>query len=487
MVRILKVFSLIIIVAVVIFTVLYLYLPGNRVKISSELIMLGDFNNDKVWNEKDRKILEGIERTPFSYDALTLFKADVNRNYRIDSEDLVILNGLFRLSDPYKAEEAAKEKGLLHPRPRELFYFLPVNEYVQSPLFTLRHGINSSLALSFLKELESLTDSNTYESQILREIYSEAIRFSLMYEKRKDSLSDVEKVYVKSKLETCENLYREKHYYDLLLNIISLVEDAETLTISSQSEFIRNILFFRDHLKDLIVSKDFTDYENGDISHKEILKIIEKHLAEDLDIKISLEKLGSPRDFKNVKNYIERAEWQKHKSSTTSNEFKKLTLFAQHDRRYLRAVSNTTPKFQDRRLEMHNLPMILLFRKALEISGSKKAAIGLLDETVRIPLGWVKGIPKEILPASIALDNFLLPGNMEDGLDKTRHWNVFGGVAIYKSPKDSLILSLKREIMDLRHEKHSPEAMKEFIRDTIANINGIYYVISIDPELTKRF
>lgn len=25
--------------------------------------------------------------------------------------------------------------------------------------------------------------------------------------------------------------------------------------------------------------------------------------------------------------------------------------------------------------------------------------------------------------------------------------------------------------------------MREFIRDTIANINGIYYVVSIDPNL----
>jgi len=128
--------------------------------------------------------------------------------------------------------------------------------------------------------------------------------------------------------------------------------------------------------------------------------------------------------------------------------------------------------------------MILLFREALKITGNdKKATVGLLDEAVRIPLGWVKTIPKTMLPSSIALENFLLPGNKEDGSDKSRHWNVFGGVAIYKSPQEALILSLKREIMDLGDHDFSKEAMQEFIRDTIANINGIYYVVSIDPNL----
>ena len=88
-----------------------------------------------------------------------------------------------------------------------------------------------------------------------------------------------------------------------------------------------------------------------------------------------------------------------------------------------------------------------------------------------------------MLPSSVALENFLLPGNKEDGLDKSRHWNVFGGVAIYKSPEESLILALKRENMDLKDQNFSAEAMQEFIRDTIANINGLYYVVSINPNL----
>jgi len=69
------------------------------------------------------------------------------------------------------------------------------------------------------------------------------------------------------------------------------------------------------------------------------------------------------------------------------------------------------------------------------------------------------------------------------GLDKSRHWNVFGGISLYKSPEESLVTALRREIKDLKDGNNSVEAMTEFIRDTIANINGIYHVVSIDPAL----
>ena len=66
--------------------------------------------------------------------------------------------------------------------------------------------------------------------------------------------------------------------------------------------------------------------------------------------------------------------------------------------------------------------------------------LDLLDESVRILIGWVKSIPKNMLANSIALENFLLSGNKEDGFDKIKHWNIFGGVVIYKSSKDSLYI-----------------------------------------------
>jgi len=128
--------------------------------------------------------------------------------------------------------------------------------------------------------------------------------------------------------------------------------------------------------------------------------------------------------------------------------------------------------------------MVLLFREALRITGGdKKRAVGLLDEAIRIPYAWIKAIPRELLPSSVALDNFLLPGNKEDGADKSRHWNVFGGICLYKSPEEALDLAVKREVQDLRSAGHSAASMREFLRDMIANLNGMYHVMSVNPDL----
>jgi hypothetical protein len=98
----------------------------------------------------------------------------------------------------------------------------------------------------------------------------------------------------------------------------------------------------------------------------------------------------------------------------------------------------------------------------------------------------VKSIPRETLPGSLALDNFLLPGNKEDGADKSRHWNVFGGICLYKSPQEALDLALKREMKDLRDDHYSEDAMREFFRDMIANLNGMYHVMTINPGLAAN-
>jgi hypothetical protein len=108
---------------------------------------------------------------------------------------------------------------------------------------------------------------------------------------------------------------------------------------------------------------------------------------------------------------------------------------------------------------------------------------GLIDEAIRIPYSWIRSIPREMLPGAVALDNFLLPGNKEDGADKSRHWNVFGGICLYKSPQEALDLALRREMKDLRDNSYSEEAMREFFRDMIANINGMYHVMTVKPGL----
>ncbi|MBC8328680.1 MAG: hypothetical protein H8E31_08035 [Planctomycetes bacterium] len=464
----------------------YCHLPTSRVKISSELIMLGDLDGDREWGAGDLSAMERCLASPFASETRLLVLLDLNRDGLVEPEDLSLLRRLCEFGDPYRAEAEAREQGQPFPRPRELFRYFPTSEYLQRPLFTLEHASRGVSPFAFLRDFEVPAAAGPYERQLLREIYDEALRFSCAWELRRAGLSEVEAAYAEEKIRAADELYQRGARFELLLHLIGLVEDAETLTTRGQSEFVRQLLPFRDSLRELLLSEDFAAFSRGEIGHQVILARVEERLKEQLQIELDVAGLEAPRDLLVAENYLDRAEWQAYKTSTKNQDFRDLVLYAQYDRRYLRAVSRTSPRHQDLALHNHNLPMELLFREALRIEGGdKKAAVGLLDEAIRIPMSWVKSIPPELLPSSLALENFLLPGNMEDGSDKSRHWNVFGGVALYKSPEESLLLSFRREADDLRAAGYAPEAMREFVRDTIANIHGIYAVVSIQPRLLE--
>jgi hypothetical protein len=459
-------------------------LPIYRVGYRSQLVMIGDFNNDHRWDKQDRDGLQSLLANPFAHKALDCARADANNDGRLDEEDIAILEQLFAVGDPYAAEAKALEAGHPFPRPRELYRYLAPQDYVNRPLWALPYTGGTNSPLDCLREDHASSDS-AYERELWLEVYNEAVRFDLAYRHRLPGLTGVELEYSRKKIDECNRLFAEGQNYDLLLALIGLVEDTETLTTHNQDRFVSKTLFLRDDLRELLASPKYSDFEAGRVPVQEILGDIERLLKKDLSIDVVLEKLGKPRDLKHLENYISRTEWQYYKSSARTEQFEELIHFAQHDRRYLRAVSRTSPKHSDMAVENHNLPMVLLFREALRITGNKKAAVGLIDESIRIPLFWVKSIPREKLPNSVALENFLLPGNKEDGADKSRHWNVFGGICLYKTPAESLDLALKREMQDLREEHYSAEGMTEFIRDTIANLNGIYYVVSMNPDLLK--
>ena len=463
----------------------YYTLPVNRINMRSRLVMLGDFNGDNKWDQADAAGLDAIAADPFSRPAEAVYKTDVNRNGLLDEEDLYFLRELYKTGDPYKARDQFAAKGGVFPYPRDFFRYVPDTEYLQHPVLALEHKAEAGSPLKFLGEAR-VKSAFGYREELLREIYSEGIRFSLAYARRAPGLLPKEKEYSGLKIGRCADLWRAGRYHELLLDLMALTEDAETLTAQGQPRFVAQSLYLRDHLRALLDSQLYKDYSAGRAAPGQVFAEIEKHLAEDMGIKADLASIAPPRDYLELKNYADRARWQYNKSASTRRDFRQLLLFAQYDRRYLRAAARTTRRLEDAQLENHNLPMVLLFRRALGIKGGDKlAAVGLLDEAVRVPFAWVKLIPREKLPASVALENFLLPGNKEDGSDKSRHWNVFGGISLYKSPEESLKLALAREVKDFR-EKPSPEAMTEFIRDTMANLNGIYYVVSINPELLAK-
>jgi hypothetical protein len=460
-------------------------IPAHRVETHSELVMLGDLDGDHRWTANDLKILDSFLQNPFAFSDSAARQIDMNQNGMIDEEDIRLLRALVASDgDPYAAEDAARSRGDLFPRPREFYRYVTLAEYHPRPLWALPYTKAADSVLKWLPKLHAPVSTSSYSEALDADIYAEAIRFDQDWRKREPQLLPTERDYASQKLARIEAFQEHGERFELLLALIDGVEDAETLTERNQPEFPLKILAFRDHLRDTLKSPVYTAFKEGKQPWQSVMKVVAGYLQTDLGLTYDFETLQPPRNLTHLENYLQRSEWQYYKSTAKEEDFRALIAFAQHDPRYLRAVSRTSRKLTDMDEENHNLPMELLFREALRIKGGdKKKAVGLLDEAIRIPFVWVKSIPRDQLPSSLALDNFLLPGNKEDGFDKSRHWNVFGGICLYKSPQESLDLALKREMQDLRDGNYSQDEMREFFRDMIADLNGIYYVMTVNPDL----
>ncbi len=460
-------------------------IPTHRIDIRSVLVMLGDLDGDNRWTAKDLATIATVLEDPFEAPSSTAWRIDMNQNGMIDEEDLGILRALVAAAgDPYAAEEEARSKHDPFPRPRELYRYVSTAEYSPRPLWTLDYPLAADSVLHWLPSLAPPVSASSYTEALAAAVYAEAVRFDQAWRKRESQLLPIEREYAARKLKHVEMLFVSGAQYELLLALMELVEDAETLTVRDQAEFPLKLLALRDHLREVLGSPLYAEFQAGKQDWQAVLKVVSGHLQADLGLTYDFETLGPPRNLTDLANYLQRAEWQYYKSSAREDDFLLLIAYAQHDPRYLRAVSRTSKKFQDPNVENHNLPMVLLLREALRIKdGDKKKAVGLLDEAIRIPYAWIKSISREALPVSLALDNFLLPGNKEDGSDKSRHWNVFGGICLYKSPQEALDLARKREIKDLRDHQYSEGAMREFLRDMTANLNGMYHVMTVNPGL----
>ena len=74
-----KIVIAVLLLAIGIFSASIMYLLTNRVRISSELIMLGDLSNDNRWDESDVRQLDEFLKNPFMHSNLKQFKTDVHR------------------------------------------------------------------------------------------------------------------------------------------------------------------------------------------------------------------------------------------------------------------------------------------------------------------------------------------------------------------------------------------------------------------------
>lgn len=457
--------------------------PIHRVETRSDLVMLGDLNVDENWSNDDLKLFELYQKDPFSAPIQIAYQMDLDQNGIIDEEDYYIIHSLVAANgNGYAAGDKEHSAGKSFPRPRELYRYVSRSEYRPRPYWGLNHSFADEIA--WVSKVARPIRTNSYKNILEAAIYNEGVRLDRAWQYRRPSLTDIERDYAVKKLGRAKSLFESGQRYDSLLLLIELTEDAETLTVKNQPEIALKFLAFRDQLRNLLNSSLFSDFEAGKKDWRAILTEVSSYIYDDFGIRYDFETLEPARNLSDLGNYVQRVEWQYYKNTRKDSDFVSLVNYAQHDNRYLRAVSQTVQKHQDVTVQNHNLPMVLLFREALRISnGDKKKAIGLIDEAVRIPFFWLKSLPSWARVDSVAQGNFLLPGNKEDGSDKSRHWNVFGGLCIYKMPQQALDLALKREMQDLRKENFSSSSMREFFRDMIANLNGMYHVLSVNPDL----
>ena len=104
-------------------------LPLYRVGSRSELVMLGDFNGNRRWDQKDREMLQSLLANPFQCRVKDCLKADLNNDGRLDAEDLMILEQLSAIGNPYETEAKAVEAGKPFTRPRELYRHVSPQAY----------------------------------------------------------------------------------------------------------------------------------------------------------------------------------------------------------------------------------------------------------------------------------------------------------------------------------------------------------------------
>jgi hypothetical protein len=478
-----KYFYALVIVPLILAGIVYAYfkfaIPTERVAAVSQLVMQGDLNDDRTWDNSDRAVLDLVVKRPWDYSDVSIARVDVNRNEAIDPEDISILQALFAADSPYELFADNPDNSTPAPRVREFFRYQPADEFVQRPAYVLDHPVVAGSPVGFLADIRKIDFDSPYLRKLSHEILDELVHFAFVYDRRKDQLSVEEQAFLERQTAILQKLRAREEYYDLLLHLILLTEAGETLSTDTQSAFVKNVRLLAEDFRRYLLSADYTAFRNGEAAWQDVFSDLDHLTASRVDIELSLESMEPARDLAEIKNYIDRAEWQLYKSKSSEEDFRRLVSYAQNDRRYLRAVSNTSERHADTTLQNHNLPMMLLFSEAMKITGhDKKSAVGLLDEAIRIPFFWVKSIPTSLRPSSVALEHFLLPGNMEDGSDKSRHWNVFGGLALYRSPQESLMLAFQREVEDVREASYESEAMTEFIRDMIANFYGIYHVAS---------
>ena len=98
---------------------------------------------------------------------------------------------------------------------------------------------------------------------------------------------------------------------------MELVEDAETLTCAGTAGVSAQVPCVSGSPARGARFATFAEFRAGRRDWRAVLKIVSGHLQTDLGLAYDFETLGPPRSLDRLENYLQRADWQYYKSTTS--------------------------------------------------------------------------------------------------------------------------------------------------------------------------
>ena len=293
-------------------------IPTHRVAVLSELVMLGDLDGDYRWTASDLEELDTIIAEPFAAAGEFVWRVDMNRK-RAPRRRRPRHHGCAgrRRRQPVRCGRCRPQREAAVSTPARTVSLraagrVPPPTAPRSALPPPRRTRRWAGSPNSAPPL----GTNRYATALEAAVYSEAIRFDQAWRKRQPTLMPIEREYAERKLLRAAALFEAGDPYELLLALMELAEDAETLTVRGQPAFSLELLALRDLMRELLGSPLYAEFESGDQDWHAVLDVLSGDLEKTVGLTYDFESLGPPRNITNLENYLQRAEWQYYKSTT---------------------------------------------------------------------------------------------------------------------------------------------------------------------------
>jgi hypothetical protein len=158
--------------------------------------------------------------------------------------------------------------------------------------------------------LAKLHSALTYERRIFRDIFSETYCFHSSWKKRNSSMTPEEASYLQLRSRQCRELFDRREWNALLLKLIELSDNAETLFLTEALKEAMQAWKLRDNLRTILerMIEGHETMTSAKIDNS--LNQVSQSARSTMGIVTPVQEMKSLRNFGRLENYFERAKWQ---------------------------------------------------------------------------------------------------------------------------------------------------------------------------------